>query len=126
MPAPYPFIDVAVHDSIRPRFARGEALVVFSPALDRVLWANGAGARFFGNASIYDFLEEGPNRSDVTFRQIDGVADAFEGLRHLRHGQIADIGLAEPGSGDHEALRLLGAWSAEPATVLHAAEDSPI
>lgn len=32
---------------------------------------------------------------------------------------------AEPGSGDHEALRLLGAWSAEPATVLHAAEDSP-
>lgn len=74
MPAPYPFIDVAVHDSIRPRFARGEALVVFSPALDRVLWANGAGARFFGNASIYDFLEEGPNRSDVTFRQIEGVA----------------------------------------------------
>ncbi|MBV2187200.1 MAG: PAS domain-containing protein, partial [Rhizobium sp.] len=74
MPAPYPFIDVAVHDSIRPRFARGEALVVFSPALDRVLWANGAGARFFGNASIYDFLEEGPSRSDVTFRQIDGVA----------------------------------------------------
>ncbi|GEO85198.1 MULTISPECIES: ATP-binding protein [Alphaproteobacteria] len=74
MPAPYPFIDVAVHDSIRPRFARGEALVVFSPALDRVLWANGAGARFFGNASIYDFLEEGPNRSDVTFRQIEAVA----------------------------------------------------
>ncbi|SSC73973.1 unnamed protein product [Ciceribacter sp. T2.26MG-112.2] len=74
MPAPYPFIDVAVHDSIRPRFARGEALVVFSPALDRVLWANGAGARFFGNASIYDLLEEGPNRGDVAFRQIEGVA----------------------------------------------------
>ena len=74
MPAPYPFIDVAVHDSIRPRFARGEALVVFSPALDRVLWANGAGARFFGNASIYDFLEEGPSRSDVTFRQIEAAA----------------------------------------------------
>jgi len=74
MPAPYPFIDVAVHDSIRPRFARGEALVVFSPALDRVLWANGAGARFFGNASIYDFLEEGPSRSDVTFRQIEVAA----------------------------------------------------
>ncbi|SSC65305.1 ATP-binding protein [Ciceribacter selenitireducens] len=74
MPAPYPFIDVAVHDSIRTRFARGEALVVFSPALDRVLWANGAGARFFGNASIYDLIEEGPNRGDVAFRQIEGVA----------------------------------------------------
>ncbi|MHA7969806.1 ATP-binding protein [Rhizobium sp. CAU 1783] len=74
MPASYPFIDVAVHENVRARFARGEALVLFSPALDQVLWANGAGARFFGNASIYDLLEEGPNRGDVTFRQIETVA----------------------------------------------------
>lgn len=74
MPAQYPFIDVAVHDLIRPRLARGEALVLFSPMLERVLWCNGAGARFFGQASIYDFLEDGPDRSDVTFRQIDAAA----------------------------------------------------
>jgi PAS domain S-box-containing protein len=74
MPAQYPFIDVAVHDLIRPRLARGEALVLFSPTLERVLWCNGAGARFFGQASIYDFLEDGPDRSDVTFRQIDAAA----------------------------------------------------
>jgi PAS domain S-box-containing protein len=74
MPAQYPFIDVAVHDVIRPRLARGEALVLFSPSLERVLWCNGAGARFFGQASIYDFLEEGPDRSDVTFRQIGAAA----------------------------------------------------
>lgn len=74
MPAQYPFIDVAVHDLIRPRLARGEALVLFSKALERVLWCNGAGARFFGQSSIYDFLEEGPDRADVTFRQIDAVA----------------------------------------------------
>jgi PAS domain S-box-containing protein len=74
MPAQYPFIDVAVHDLIRPRLARGEALVLFAPMLERVLWCNGAGARFFGQASIYDFLEDGPDRSDVTFRQIDAAA----------------------------------------------------
>ncbi|CAH0339555.1 Sensor histidine kinase RcsC [Rhizobium sp. CECT 9324] len=74
MPAQYPFIDVAVNDKIRPRLSRGEALMVFSPKLERVLWTNGAGARFFGSASIYDFLEEGPNRSDVTFRQIEAAA----------------------------------------------------
>lgn len=74
MPAQYPFIDVAVHDLIRPRLAQGEALVLFAPALARVLWCNGAGARFFGSTSIYDFLEEGPNRSDITFRQIESVA----------------------------------------------------
>ncbi|MBC2771812.1 PAS domain S-box protein [Rhizobium sp. AQ_MP] len=71
MPAQYPFIDVAVHDLIRPRLARGEALVLFAAGLERVLWCNGAGARFFGADSIYDFLEEGPNRSDITFRQIE-------------------------------------------------------
>jgi PAS domain S-box-containing protein len=71
MPAQYPFIDVAVHDQIRPRLARGEALVLFAPGLERVLWCNGAGARFFGAASIYDFLEDGPRRSDITFRQIE-------------------------------------------------------
>ena len=71
MPAQYPFIDVAVHDLIRARLARGEALVLFAPRLERVLWCNGAGARFFGAPSIYDFLEEGPNRGDITFRQIE-------------------------------------------------------
>lgn len=74
MPAQYPFIDVAVHDLIRPRLARGEALVLFAPGLERVLWCNGAGARFFGADSIYDFLEEGPSRSDITFRQLETVA----------------------------------------------------
>ncbi|MCC8931350.1 ATP-binding protein [Rhizobium sp. 'Codium 1'] len=74
MPAQYPFIDVAVHDLIRPRLARGEALVLFAPGLERVLWCNGAGARFFGATSIYDFLEEGPQRSDITFRQIETAA----------------------------------------------------
>jgi len=74
MPAQYPFIDVAVHDLIRPRLARGEALVLFAPGLERVLWCNGAGARFFGASSIYDFLEDGPVRSDITFRQIETAA----------------------------------------------------
>lgn len=74
MPAQYPFIDVAVHDLIRPRLARGEALVLFAVGLQRVLWCNGAGARFFGADSIYDFLEDGPVRSDITFRQIETAA----------------------------------------------------
>jgi len=72
--AQYPFIDVAVHERVRERFARGEALVLFSADLANVLWANGAGARFFGNASIYDFLDQGPDRGDVSFRQVEATA----------------------------------------------------
>ncbi len=75
MPAvQYPFIDIAVHERVRDGFARGEAIVLFSAGLDHVLWANGAGARLFGNAAIYDFLEEGPNGHDVTFRQVEASA----------------------------------------------------
>ncbi len=75
MPAvQYPFIDIAVHARVRDGFARGDAIVLFSAELDRVLWANGAGARLFGNAAIYDFLEEGPSAGDVTFRQVEASA----------------------------------------------------
>lgn len=70
----YPFIDVAVHKDVRSRFARGEALVLFARDMDRVLWANGAGAAFFGNVSIYDFIDQGPNRQDVSFRQLKATA----------------------------------------------------
>lgn len=75
MPAvQYPFIDIAVHDRVRERFARGEAIVLFSREMDGALWANGLGADLFGNPSIYDFLEQGPNRQDVSFRQLEATA----------------------------------------------------
>ncbi|MEZ2129528.1 MULTISPECIES: ATP-binding protein [unclassified Sinorhizobium] len=75
MPAiQYPFIDIAVHARVRERFARGEAMVLFSADMERVLWANGAGAELFGHDAIYDFLDQGVNRSDVSFRQIETAA----------------------------------------------------
>lgn len=70
----YPFIDIAVHEKVRERFARGEALVVFSEDLSAVLWANGAGARMFGNASIYDFIDQGPDIRDLAWRQMTTTA----------------------------------------------------
>jgi PAS domain S-box-containing protein len=82
MPAiQYPFIDIAVHPQVRERFARGEATVLFSTVLDRVLWANGAGAELFGHSVIYDFLEQGAKPGDVSFRQIAATAH-----------QLADVG----------------------------------
>jgi PAS domain S-box-containing protein len=75
MPAiQYPFIDIAVHPRVRERFARGEAMVMFSTGMDRVLWANGAGANLFGYDVIYDFVEQGPKSGDVSFRQIEATA----------------------------------------------------
>ncbi|MDK4717096.1 ATP-binding protein [Rhizobium sp. CNPSo 4039] len=85
MPAiQYPFIDIAVHPRVRERFARGEAMVMFSTGMDRVLWANGAGANLFGYDVIYDFVEQGPKPGDVTFRQIEATARGLGALGDQR------------------------------------------
>ncbi|WP_139790712.1 PAS domain S-box protein [Rhizobium rhizosphaerae] len=92
MPATsYPFIDIAVHERVRAHFARGEAAVLFSPDLARVLWSNGEGAALFSGGSIYDFLEAGPPAGDVAFRQMHAAAQA---LRHEgdRRGFVMRIG----------------------------------
>ncbi|RFB98232.1 PAS domain-containing sensor histidine kinase [Rhizobium leguminosarum bv. trifolii] len=82
MPAvQYPFIDIAVHARVRERFSRGEAMVLFSADLGRLLWANGAGAELFGHTAVYDLLDQGVDRTDITFRQLETAAR-----------QLADIG----------------------------------
>ncbi|NKN34733.1 PAS domain S-box protein [Agrobacterium sp. a22-2] len=114
MPAvQYPFIDIAVHRRVRDRFARGEALALFSADLRQVLWANGAGAGFFGSASIYDFLEQGPTPTDVTFRQLETtvhqlaklgdsrsllvrVASGFQRIPVQAHVELIEIRPGEP------------------------------
>jgi PAS domain S-box-containing protein len=89
MPAiQYPFIDIAVHERVRDPFAAGEAVVLFSPDMQAPLWANGAGARLFGFSSIYDFLEQGPNRLDVSFRQIEATARSLATKGDVRHVTI--------------------------------------
>src|SRR3954463_249521 len=70
----YPFIDIAVHKRVRERFSRGEAMVLFSADLSRLLWANGAGAELFGHTAVYDLLDQGVSHADITFRQLEATA----------------------------------------------------
>ncbi|MCM2291347.1 ATP-binding protein [Allorhizobium sp. BGMRC 0089] len=74
----YPFIDIAVHGAVRDRFARGEAMVLFSADLKQTLWANGKGAAFFGKETVFDLLEQGAPAQDVTFRQIAAMAGQLQ------------------------------------------------
>lgn len=48
----YSFIDIAVLDGVRGRFAAGDALAILSVDLEDVIWANGPGARIFGYPDI--------------------------------------------------------------------------
>jgi PAS domain S-box-containing protein len=89
MPAvQYPFIDIAVHPRVRERFSRGEALVLFSADLSRALWANGAGAELFGHAAVYDLLDQGVNRTDITYRQLEAAAQQLVKIGDNRNFMI--------------------------------------
>jgi PAS domain S-box-containing protein len=52
MPSSYSFIDVAILDEVRERFAAGDALAILSGDLEQVIWANGPGAALFGHDDI--------------------------------------------------------------------------
>lgn len=73
----YPFIDLAVHASVRDHFAKGDAVAVLSPDLGEVLWANGAAAQLFGFSNIYDALDEGLGGQISTRRQIESAVSGL-------------------------------------------------
>ncbi|WP_312403685.1 ATP-binding protein [Rhizobium sp.] len=80
----YPFIDVAVHERVREAFAAGMAVVLFTPDLKSVSWANGRGAALFGFGSIYDFLDQGLDRGELMFRQVEPVARSLQSVGDRR------------------------------------------
>jgi PAS domain S-box-containing protein len=80
----YPFIDVAVHDRVSGAFAAGMAVALFTSDLRSICWANGRGAALFGFTSIYDFLDQGPDRAELMFRQVETVARALRAVGDKR------------------------------------------
>lgn len=85
MPArQYPFIDIAVHARVREHFARGDAAVLFSKDLARVLWANDQGAKLFGVASVYDFIDSALSENDLSLRQLRAAAEQLAAVGDRR------------------------------------------
>ncbi len=69
----YSFIDIAVLEEVRARFAAGDALALLSVDLDEVLWANGAGAALFGHDDVESVMGAQPGLGFVARRQIAAV-----------------------------------------------------
>jgi PAS domain S-box-containing protein len=69
----YSFIDIAVHDEVRERFAAGNALVVLDTQLAEVIWVNGPGAALFGDDEIEAIIGTEPPLGTVARRQIMGL-----------------------------------------------------
>ena len=68
--ASYSFLDIAVLDEVRQRFAAGDALAVLSSDLASVLWANGPGAKLFGAADIEQIIGAESRLTPVARRQV--------------------------------------------------------
>ncbi|MHC1550007.1 histidine kinase dimerization/phospho-acceptor domain-containing protein [Phyllobacterium sp. K27] len=86
----YPFIDIAVLDEVRERFANGDALVVISPDLANVIWANGQGAAMLGYATVDDILNAGTVLSVQAQRQLK----ALDGFPSIGHGRSVSLRIA--------------------------------
>jgi PAS domain S-box-containing protein len=69
----YPFIDIAVHDQVRPHFLAGDAVVILTVELDVVIWANGTGAVLLGYDSIEAVRGAPSNLGLASRRQIAGT-----------------------------------------------------
>jgi PAS domain S-box-containing protein len=72
--ATYSFIDIAVLDDVRQRFAAGDALAILSTDLGDVIWANGPGAAVFGYPDIEAIIGASTRLSPVARRQIMATA----------------------------------------------------
>lgn len=70
----YSFLDVAVLDEVRTRFAAGDALLILSADLGQVLWANGPGAAVLGHADIETAIGAPAGLPPVAKRQIMATA----------------------------------------------------
>src|SRR5690606_7146121 len=66
----YAFIDITVLDEIRESFAAGEPLLLLTPDLERVLWANGPGAHFLGHSNVQAAMGAPADLAPVIRRQI--------------------------------------------------------
>jgi len=97
---PYSFVDIAVLDGVRERFARADALVLLSAALDRIIWANGSGAALLGYTDVEDALGEPSGLSAIARRQIESLS-----------------GFPEIGSDRNVAVRLAAGSSSTLATL---------
>ncbi|TPW27917.1 ATP-binding protein [Pararhizobium mangrovi] len=114
MPAGTSFIDIAVHEHVRARFAAGEALVVLSLDCSEVLWANGAGAGLFGYACPEALAERWATGHEALRRQLRSAASrsrsaAGEQTVTLR---IAQGFASRLSSVRLSALRLANGWPA--------------
>ncbi|TPL46620.1 PAS domain S-box protein [Mesorhizobium sp. B2-4-6] len=69
-PENYSFLDVAVLDAVRQRFAAGDALAILSVDLEQVIWANGPGASVFGYPDIEAIIGASARLPLVARRQI--------------------------------------------------------
>ncbi|WP_202356083.1 PAS domain S-box protein [Mesorhizobium sp. 113-3-3] len=70
MPSEYSFLDVAVLDAVRQRFAAGDALAILSVDLEQVIWANGPGAALFGYPDIEAIIGASAQLPLIARRQI--------------------------------------------------------
>lgn len=72
------FIAFAAHNDVRSLYAAGHPLLAINAEDGRIVWANAAGARFFGHSAITGMLNGRPATNLIAFRQFKAAAAQLE------------------------------------------------
>ena len=68
----YSYLDLTVMAFLRKRVISQDAAVLFSPEMDRVLWANAFGAKLFSGSGLAELLDVHLSPTHPLVRQIAG------------------------------------------------------
>ena len=97
----YSYLDLTVMAFLRKRVISQDAAVLFSPEMDRVLWANAFGAKLFSGSGLAELLDVHLSPTHPLVRQIAGAIQQAEDdepvIRRLRvnHGLNSELILSE-------------------------------
>lgn len=97
----YSYLDLTVMAFLRKRVISQDAAVLFSPEMDRVLWANAFGAKLFSGSGLAELLDVHLSPTHPLIRQIAGAMQQAEDdepvIRRLRvnHGLNSELILSE-------------------------------
>ncbi len=87
------YLDLSVHPSLAPFVLSHDPVVVFSGALDSILWANAPGAALFGGKGVIELLEANVNESQAFVRQLKDAVRQMKSANKIIRGFRINQGL---------------------------------
>lgn len=87
------YLDLSVLKELRKHVLSQDAVVLFNQTIDKILWANAAGAQLFGGRGVVDLLSATLSDNQSIVRQLKDSIDQMEHTKTITRGFRINQGL---------------------------------